>query len=69
MVNKKLNLFSNILNFNMITIKFSDNIIHGYNNFETILQLDDYNDIVYINCNNNNKISNLPELPNSLEKL
>ena len=30
----------------MITIRFSDNIEHTYNNFEEILKLDNYNDII-----------------------
>ena len=48
-----------------IIIEFSDNIKHYYNSFEEILKLDNYNDIIYIYCPNNN-LSWLPELPNSL---
>ena len=51
-----------------IIIKFNNNITHTYNNFEEILILDNYNDIIYIDCCRNN-ISNLPELPNSLTHL
>ena len=52
----------------MITIKFSDNIKYLYKSFEELLKIDIYNDIIYINCNNNNLL-NLPELPNSLKIL
>ena len=48
-----------------ITIKFNDNVQHYYGSFKEILKLDNYNDIIYINCNNNN-LSSLPELPNSI---
>ena len=51
-----------------IIIKFIDDIEHKYNSFEEILKLDNYNDIIHINCSNNN-LSSLPELPNSLTKL
>ena len=50
---------------NMITIKFNDNISLYYSSFEEILKLENYNDIIYINCRNN-LISSLPVLPNSL---
>ena len=66
-----MNLFSLffIYYFKMnIIIEFSDNIKHYYNSFEEILKLDNYNDIIYIYCPNNN-LSWLPELPNSLEYL
>ena len=49
-----------------ITIKFSNNIEHIYNSFDDILQLDNYNDIFYINCNGNS-LTSLPNLPNSLQ--
>ena len=52
----------------MIIIKFNDNIEHTYNNFDEILKLDNYNDIVHINCAYNS-LSSLPELPNSLQEL
>ena len=52
----------------MITIAFNNKIAHTYNSFEEILKLDNYNDIIYINCINN-KLSSLPELPNSLIEL
>jgi hypothetical protein len=46
-------------------IKFNDNIEHIYDSFEEILNLENYNDIIYIkSCGN--KLSGLPELPNSL---
>ena len=51
-----------------ITIKFSDNIRHGYGSFEEILKLDNYNDIVYIACYAN-YLYNLPKLPDSLKDL
>ena len=51
-----------------ITIKFSNNIEHIYNSFDDILQLDNYNDIFYINCNGNS-LTSLPNLPNSLQEL
>ena len=50
------------------TIKFNDNIEHQYNSFDEITQLDNYDEIVYIDCYNNN-LSSLPQLPNSLEVL
>jgi E3 ubiquitin-protein ligase IpaH7.8 len=49
----------------MITIVFSDKIKEIYNSFEEIVKLENYNDIIYINCRNN-LISSLPVLPNSL---
>ena len=52
----------------VITIKFNDNIKHDYNSFEEIVKLDNYNDIIYLDCYNNN-LSSLPELPNSLNFL
>ena len=52
----------------MIIIKFNDDITHTYNSFEEILKLENYNDIILMNCNNNN-LSNLPKLPNSLQIL
>ena len=52
----------------VITIKFNDNIKHDYNSFEEIVKLDNYNDIIYLDCYNNN-LSSLPELPNSLKFL
>ena len=52
----------------MINIKFNDNIKNKYKSFEEILKLDNYNDINYIDCAYN-KLSNLPELPNSLVEL
>ena len=52
----------------MISIIFSDNIKNKYKSFEEILKLDNYNDINYIDCAYN-KLSNLPELPNSLVEL
>jgi hypothetical protein len=51
-----------------ITIMFNDNIRHYYNSFGEILQLDNYNDIINIDCSRNNLFS-LPKLPNSLEIL
>ena len=51
-----------------IIIKFIDDIEHKYNSFEEILKLDNYNDIIHINCSNNN-LSSLPELPNSFTHL
>ena len=51
-----------------ITIKFNDNIKHEYNSFDQITQLDNYDEIIYINWHNN-KLSSLPQLPNSLEIL
>jgi len=55
-----------------ITIKYSleaENAGKAYNTFEEIQQLEDYNDIVYINCSNN-KLTELPQtLPNSLQRL
>ena len=51
-----------------ITIKFNDNIEHTYNSFNEITKLDDYNEIIYINCWNNN-LRELPQLPNSLTHL
>ena len=50
----------------MIIIKFSDNIEHNYNYFEEIIKLDNYNDIIYINCRLQSLIR-LPELPKLLE--
>ena len=53
-----------------ITIKFNDNIEHQYNSFDEITQLYNYDEIIYLNCANNNLSSNgLPQLPNSLENL
>ena len=52
----------------MITIIFNDDIAYTYSSFEEILKLDNYNDIIYINCINN-KLSSLPELPNSLNHI
>ena len=49
----------------IITIKFNDDINHVYDSFEEILQIDNYNDITYINCAHNN-LYYLPELPDSL---
>jgi Leucine-rich repeat (LRR) protein len=51
-----------------ITIKYIDNVEHTYNAFDDILQLDNYNDIIYIKCTGN-RLSYLPELPNSLQVL
>ena len=51
-----------------ITIKFSDNIEHNYNSFEEIIKLDNYNDIIYLDCWGSSLFS-LPELPNSLQVL
>ena len=51
-----------------ITIKFSDNIEHNYNSFEEILKIDNYDDIIDINCSWIN-LSVLPNLPNSLIRL
>ena len=51
-----------------ITIKFNDNIEHQYNSFDEITQLDNYDEIIYIECYNNN-LSSLPQLPNSLKIL
>jgi hypothetical protein len=54
-----------------ITIQFSDNITHTYDSFEEILKLENYNDIILINCSDYN-LSNLPVLPvlpNSLKQL
>jgi Leucine-rich repeat (LRR) protein len=49
----------------MIYIKFNlnDNKI-SYNSFDDIINLTNYNDIVYIDCSYNqlNKITNLPQL-------
>ena len=60
-----MNVFSLFFHFNMIIIKFSDNIEHVYNSFEEILKLDNYNDIVYINCRSSS-LTSLPRLPISL---
>ena len=49
----------------MITIKFSDDIKHKYNSFNEILNLDNYNKITYLDCDDNN-LTSLPELPESL---
>ena len=51
----------------MIDIKFNDNIKHNYSSFKEILKLDNYDDIIYINCYNS--LYNLPSLPNSLQIL
>jgi len=40
----------------------------SYNSFQEIEQLERYNDIVFINCSHN-KLTSLPDLPNSLQKL
>ena len=52
----------------MITINFNDNGPHDYRSFKEIVQLDNYNDIIYIDCIRNS-LSSLPELPNSLNIL
>ena len=52
----------------MITITFSDYIEHIYNSFEEIVDLENYNEIIYINCWSN-KLFNIPKLPNSLKIL
>ena len=55
-----------------ITIKYSleiDTKSFHYNSFQEIEQLERYNDIMYIDCCNN-ELTSLPEhLPNSLQKL
>jgi len=51
-----------------ITIKYSLGDIRIRNSFKEIQQLPNYNDIVYINCSNNN-LTELPPLPTSLQKL
>ena len=51
-----------------VTIKFSDNTQHKYNNFEDILNIYNYNDIIYMNCNGNS-LTSLPKLPNILKRL
>ena len=51
-----------------ITIKFNDNIEHKYDSFEEILKIDNYNDIIDINCHRNNLLY-LPKLPNLLTHL
>ena len=52
----------------MIIIKFSDNIPHRYKSFDKILKLDNYNDIIYLDCSCNN-LSGLSNLPKLLEDL
>ena len=52
----------------MIIIKFNDNVEHKYNSFDEILNLDNYNEIIYLNCSFN-KLTSLPELPESLTDL
>ena len=47
----------------MITINFSDDIKHKYNSFNEILNLDNYNKITYLDCDNNNLPDQLSELP------
>jgi hypothetical protein len=69
MVNKIEFVFIIFLYFKMnIIIKFNDNIEHHYESFNEIIELDNYNEIIYIECRHNN-LSSLPELPNSLIEL
>ena len=59
----------------VIKIKFNlNNHLIKYNTFEELIQLENYNDIKYINCSYNNcsynNLTSLPNnLPNSLERL
>jgi hypothetical protein len=48
--------------------KYNDDEITGYATFDELLQLDNYNEIVYIKCFNN-KLYKLPKLPKSLIQL
>jgi hypothetical protein len=54
----------------MVVIIFNDNnnIPQYYNSFKEILKLDNYNDIIYIDYSCD-KLSSLPKLPNSLQRL
>ena len=51
-----------------IKFKLNDKLIEQ-NTFGEIIQLDNYNDIKYIDCYNNNLTSLPDNLPNSLERL
>ena len=54
----------------VIKIQFNLNgDLFDYNTFEEIIQLENYNDIKYINCSYNNLTSLSDNLPNSLEFL
>ena len=52
-----------------IEVKFkrSEEYIY-YDSFEELSELDNYNDIIYLNCNFNN-LTSLPTLPSSLVEL
>ena len=52
----------------MIYIKFNLNNKSIYNSFDDIINLPNYNDILYIDCNNN-QLTNLPNLPQQLKDL
>jgi len=52
----------------MIIIRFIGNVEHDYESFNEILNLDNYNKIIGLDCSNNN-LTNLPELPESLTHL
>ena len=56
-----------------ITIKYSlegtEKAYNTYNTFEEIQQFEDYNDILYINCGDNNLVELPPNLPQSLIEL
>ena len=52
-----------------IKIKFAnDEHKYQYHSIEDVLELDNYNDIIYLDCFCNN-LSSLSELPNSLTNL
>ena len=51
-----------------IDVKFQDGRKERYDSFEEITCLDNYNDIVFINCCDN-QLTELPELPDSLKIL
>jgi hypothetical protein len=50
----------------MIFIKFNDNVIHYHKSFDEITKLDNYDEIILINCWS---IDKLPELPRLLKYL